>query len=54
MVKKYEGSSADKANDKKQAKKRGMTLKKWEGSSADRKMDAAGQKKLDKKSKAKK
>lgn len=37
----YEGSKADKADDKKQAKKRGMSLKTWEGSAADRKRDAA-------------
>lgn len=38
---KYEGSKRDKAEDRKQAKKRGVTLKAWEGSAADRKMDAA-------------
>lgn len=37
----YEGSKADKADDKRQAKKRGVSLKAWEGSAADRKRDAA-------------
>lgn len=38
-TRKYEGSKADKAMDKKQAAKRGISLKKWEGSAADKKMD---------------
>lgn len=37
----YEGSKADKADDKRQAKRRGMSVKAWEGSAADRKRDAA-------------
>ena len=41
MAKKpYEGSPADMAVDRKQAKKRGISLKKWESSAADDKMDA--------------
>jgi hypothetical protein len=41
----FEGSPADVAEDKKQAKKRGMTMKKWEKSPADKKADKAGMKK---------
>lgn len=44
--KKYEGSKADMAEDKKMAKKTGMSLKKYERSALDKKKDAAGQKKL--------
>ena len=36
----YEGSPADMASDKKNAKKRGVSLKKWENSGADDRMDA--------------
>ena len=43
----YEGSPADKAQDKKMAKRKGMTLKAYERSGLDKKMDAAGQRKLD-------
>ena len=39
MHKKWEGSKADKAADKKGAKKARMSLKKWEKSAADKKMD---------------
>lgn len=45
VMAKYEGSKRDKAEDRKQAKKRGVTLKSWEGSAADRKMDAAAKSK---------
>jgi len=38
----YEGSKADIAEDKRQAKKRGMSMKEWEASPEDRAMDAAG------------
>ncbi len=41
----YEGSKADRSDDKRQAKKRGMSLKAWEGSAADRKRDAMKAKK---------
>lgn len=34
-----EGSAADKKQDKKQAKKAGMSMKKWEKSPADKKAD---------------
>lgn len=51
---KYEGSKADKAHDKKEAKIHKESLKTWEKSSLDKKMDAVGQKKLDKKNKGKK
>ena len=44
---KYEGSAADRAKDKKGAKKAGMTIKAWEKSAADKKADKAGQRKLD-------
>jgi hypothetical protein len=41
---KYEGSKADKIEDKKGAKRTGMTLKQWEKSPQDRKQDVAGTK----------
>ena len=44
---KYEGSPADRRNDAKQAKKRGMSAKDWENSAADEAMDRAGQRQLD-------
>lgn len=49
----YEGSPTDKRQDKKLAKRKGMTLRAYERSGADKKADAAGQRKLDAK-KAKK
>lgn len=55
MVKgRYEGSAADRAKDKKGAKKAGMTMKAWEKSAADKKADAKGQKAVDAKKKRKK
>jgi len=42
---KWEGSKADRAVDKKGAKKAGKSMKAWEGSAADRKMDAKARKK---------
>ena len=50
----YEDSKADRAKDKKGAKKAGVTMKAWEKSSADKKADAKGQKGLDAKKKRKK
>lgn len=50
----YEDSPKDNANDKRMAKKTGVSLKKWEASKADAKMDAAAQKKLNAKAKRKK
>lgn len=47
MKKKYEGSPADKAEDRRAAKKLGVPLKKYERSAADKKADAKGQKMLD-------
>ena len=41
---KYEGSKADRIQDKKGAKRAGMTMKQWEKSAADKKQDAAGRK----------
>jgi hypothetical protein len=38
----YEGSPADKAKDKREAAKRGISLSKWEKSAADKRMDAKG------------
>lgn len=35
----YEGSAADVRADKREAKKRGVSMKKWEASAADRRMD---------------
>jgi len=52
-AKKYEGSAKDMANDKRMAKKKGMSLKAWESSKADARMDAAMQKKMDMKAKSK-
>ena len=46
---KFEGSKADMAEDRKNAKKRGMSLKTWEKSPADKKMDAKMAKKKGKK-----
>jgi hypothetical protein len=43
----YEDSPADRADDKRMAKKRGMSLKEWESSAEDAKRDAAAQSKLD-------
>ena len=51
---KYEGSAADRAKDKKGAKKAGMTMKQWEKSDADKKADAAGQRKMDAKKRKRK
>jgi hypothetical protein len=51
MASRYEGSAKDKAHDKREAKKRGMSLKAWENSPADKRMDAAEQRKLDRKRK---
>lgn len=45
----YEDSPADKAADRREAKKRGMTAKEWEGSPADKRMDAKAEKKPKKK-----
>jgi hypothetical protein len=36
---KYEGSAADLAEDKRMAKKRGMTIDEWEGSAEDQALD---------------
>ena len=38
---KWEGSKADKAADKRNAKKAGVSVKRWEGSRGDEKADAA-------------
>jgi len=38
----FEGSKADKREDKAQAKKSGMSMKAWEKSPADKKADKAG------------
>lgn len=45
MKKKYEGSKADKASDKREAKKRGIPVSKWEDSAADKRKDSAAAKK---------
>lgn len=50
---KYEGGAADRAKDRKGAKKAGLSLKAWEKTSKDKKADAAGQRKLDAKAKRK-
>lgn len=43
----YEGSPADRANDKRQAKKHGMSMKAWERSASDAQEDARYQDILD-------
>lgn len=45
---KWESSRADKAADRKGARKAGMTLKEWERSAADKKADAKARKKMKK------
>lgn len=45
----YEGSKADIREDKRNAKKSGMSMKKYEKSDMDKKADKAGQKKRKKK-----
>ncbi len=54
MAKGWEGSKADEAKDKREAKKRGMSMSSWEKSPMDKKMDKAASKKMKKKKKAKK
>ena len=49
----FEGSAADRAEDRKNAKKHGVTLKAWERSPGDKKADAAGQRALDRKARVK-
>ena len=43
----YEGSPADMANDRREAKKRGMSLKEWENSPMDKAEDAKMQRRMD-------
>ena len=45
----YEGSPADERQDKRSAKKRGMSEKAYERTAEDKRQDKAGQKRLDKK-----
>jgi hypothetical protein len=52
-AKRFENSPADKAEDKRNAKKMGMPLAKYERSAADKKADAKGQNRLDAKAKSK-
>lgn len=54
LPKKFEGPKADKADDRANSKKLGMSLKAYERSPADKKKDAAGQKMLDAKRKGRK
>lgn len=49
-MKRYEGSAADKAKDRKMAKKKGVPVKKWEGSKEDERMDRAAVRKANRKS----
>lgn len=53
MAKRFEGSATDKREDRKGAKKAGMSMKAWEKSTADKRADKAGQRKLDRKKKRK-
>lgn len=48
-MKKWEGSKADKKEDKVGAKKAGVSMKKWEGSKADEAADRKAMKKRKKK-----
>ena len=43
----YEGSAADLREDKRQARRRGLTMKEWEASAADKAEDAAHQRAMD-------
>lgn len=52
LPKKWEGSKADRAADRKGAKRDGETLKVYERSAADQKADAKAQAKLNKERKA--
>lgn len=52
MAKKFEGTAADRAMDKKGAKKAGMTLKQWENSPQDRAKDKKMRAKMKKKKKS--
>lgn len=45
LAAKWEGSPPDKAQDKREAKKRGKSVKAYEGSAVDEKKDAAAAKK---------
>lgn len=47
-MKAYENTKQDKASDKKEAKKHGMSVSKWEKSKADEKKDKAAVKKMNK------
>ena len=47
----YEGSAADERQDKRSAKKRGMSVKAYERTAEDKRQDKAGQKRLDKREK---
>lgn len=46
--KKYENTTQDKCNDKREAKKHGMSVKVWEKSDMDKKMDKVAVKKMNK------
>lgn len=54
LAARWEGSAEDKAKDRREAKKRGVTAKEFEGSAADEKMDDAAVRKMKKKAKGKK
>jgi len=51
MAKRYEGSAADKAEDKRGAKKLGVSLKRYETTARDKAEDKAGRKRLKRKKK---
>ena len=54
MAAKFEGSARDRADDKRNSKRLGVSLKTYEKSAIDRKADAKGQRTMDKKRKRKK
>lgn len=53
-AKRFEGSKADKAEDKKNSKRLGMGMKAYEKSPQDKKADNAGQRAMDRKAKKRK
>jgi hypothetical protein len=50
-MKRWEGSKEDVRQDKREAKKRGMTMAQWERSAADKRQDKAGRKRMKRKKK---
>lgn len=53
-VQKYEGSKADRKNDRKEAKRHHESVKRWERATDDSRMDRAAVRKINKKAKKRK